>query len=166
MNFSPYLLGLCFVLTVAGGARSDAPPDKAPAKSGFDDVKPIVSKYCVQCHSNAKSRGGLNLERFKDLDSVLKKERIWEKVSEYLRGGMMPPAGKPKPTSAELNKVYAWLDNEVFKVDCTSGKKDPGRVTIRRLNQRASYDQHHPRPSRRRSSARRGFTIRRRGLWL
>ncbi len=138
MKLSSYLLCLCCILTAAA-ARAETPPVKPPAKSGFDDVRPIVGKYCVQCHSSAKSRGGLNLERFKDQASVLQKMKVWEKVSEYLRGGMMPPAGKPKPTSAELDKVYAWLDNDVLKVDCTAGQQDPGRVTIRRLN-RAEYD--------------------------
>ncbi len=52
----------------------------------------------------------------------------------------MPPKGKPKPSEAELDTIYAWIDADVLKVDCNpNGPKDPGRVTIRRLN-RAEYD--------------------------
>ena len=122
-------------LTVGVAAASEAPT----AKPGFDGVRPIVEKYCVRCHSGAKPRGGLNLDAFKDQAAVLAKPKVWEKVSEYLRGGMMPPEGKPKPTPAELDAFYAWLDADVLKVDCTTGPKDPGRVTIRRLN-RAEYN--------------------------
>ena len=86
-----------------------------------------------------QARGDLNLEAFKDQAAVLAKPKVWEKVYEYLHGGMMPPKGRPKPTPAELETVYAWLDADVLKVDCTNGPKDPGRATLRRLN-RAEYD--------------------------
>jgi Protein of unknown function (DUF1592)/Protein of unknown function (DUF1588)/Protein of unknown function (DUF1587)/Protein of unknown function (DUF1595)/Protein of unknown function (DUF1585)/Cytochrome C oxidase, cbb3-type, subunit III len=145
MKFLPFSLCIGCVLTaiVAGSwvtsARSETPAVKPTAKAAFEDVRPIVDKYCVKCHTGIKGRGGLALDGFKDQASVLKKPKVWEKVSKYLRGGMMPPAGKPKPTPAELDTLYAWLDDGVLKVDCTTGKKDPGRVTIRRLN-RAEYD--------------------------
>jgi Protein of unknown function (DUF1592)/Protein of unknown function (DUF1588)/Protein of unknown function (DUF1585)/Protein of unknown function (DUF1587)/Protein of unknown function (DUF1595)/Planctomycete cytochrome C len=142
----PVLLCLGCVLTMlaVGGwvapVRSEADSIKPTAKAAFNDVQPIVAKYCIKCHSGAKPRGGLDLEAFKDQPSVVKKPRVWEKVSDYLHRGMMPPEGKPKPTPAELETVYAWLDAGVLKVECTPGvPKDPGRVTIRRLN-RAEYD--------------------------
>ena len=145
MRLPPFSLGIACAIAavVVGGwvpnARSETPAASPPPKAGFDAVQPIVSKYCAKCHSSTKPRGGLNLERFKDQQSVLKKLKVWEKVSKYLHDGMMPPAGKPKPSSAELDTLYAWLDDDVLKVDCTVGPKDPGRVTIRRLN-RAEYD--------------------------
>jgi hypothetical protein len=145
MKRFPLLLCLGCVLTaIAAGnwiasARSETAAVKPSAKTGFDDVRPIISKYCLKCHSKVKPRGGLNLERFKDQESVLKKLKVWEKVSDHLHGGIMPPAGKPKPSPTELHTVYAWLDDDILKVDCTTGAKDPGRVTIRRLN-RAEYD--------------------------
>src|SRR5690349_16717502 len=39
---------------------------------------------------------------------------------------------------AEMELLDRWLDAVVYKVDCT-GPRDPGRVTIRRLN-RAEYN--------------------------
>ncbi len=50
----------------------------------------------------------------------------------------MPPPGKPRPNADELDTINAWLDAVVFQMDC-NGLKDPGRVTIRRLN-RAEYN--------------------------
>jgi len=135
MKRLPLLLCVACALTAGAAAASEGPT----AKSGFDGVRPLVEKYCVKCHSGAKPRGGLNLDAFKDQASVLAKPKVWEKVSDYLRGDMMPPKGKPKPTPAELDTLYAWLDADVLKVDCTNGPKDPGRVTLRRLN-RAEYD--------------------------
>jgi mono/diheme cytochrome c family protein len=136
----PLVLGCA--LTGAGWLRAAAdppkPPDAPPAKATFDDVAPLFAKHCTSCHGDKKARGGINLEKFKDQESVLKNLKVWERVADAIRAGDMPPSTKPRPTEAVIDKLVAWLDGEVFKTDCTS-KRDPGRVTIRRLN-RAEYD--------------------------
>ena len=48
------------------------------------------------------------------------------------------PQKKPQPSKAEREFVTEWIANAMTKVDCSSGK-DPGRVTLRRLN-RAEYN--------------------------
>ena len=50
----------------------------------------------------------------------------------------MPPKNKPQPTKEEKEFLIGWIENSLTKVDCTA-PKDPGRVTIRRLN-RAEYN--------------------------
>jgi hypothetical protein len=50
-----------------------------------------------------------------------------------LRTGKMPPKEQPRPSEADVKRVIDWIDREILKVDC-SGPRDPGRVTIRRLN--------------------------------
>jgi mono/diheme cytochrome c family protein len=101
------------------------------------DVVPFLAKYCAACHSGAKAKGGLQLD-FKDLSAARKKSGVWEKVVENLRSGEMPPAGRPKPNARELEQITSLLDREFNKIDCT-GPRDPGRVTLRRLN-RAEYN--------------------------
>ncbi|HXD85461.1 MAG TPA: DUF1592 domain-containing protein, partial [Urbifossiella sp.] len=49
----------------------------------------------------------------------------------------MPPQGAKRPTAAEMEVWNRWLDG-LLKVDCNL-PKNPGRVTIRRLN-RAEYN--------------------------
>jgi cytochrome c551/c552 len=135
------LLCVCCVPAVAAGrlgAAEPAPPPP-PKKPTFDDISPILAKHCVGCHGEKRSRAGLNLEKFKDQESVLKNLKVWEKVANAVRAGEMPPPAKPRPSAAELDTLTAWLDGDVLKVDCTTGKRDPGRVTIHRLN-RAEYD--------------------------
>ncbi len=139
MKHPPTMLCMNFVLTAFVVSGLAAPARSDPASS-FDALQPIFAKYCLKCHSAAKARGDLNLEGFKDRASALAKPKVWEKVNEYLHGGMMPPKGKPKPSEAELDTIYAWIDADVLKVVCKPNEpKDPGRVTIRRLN-RAEYD--------------------------
>ena len=50
----------------------------------------------------------------------------------------MPLSGRPRPFDGrELAVIDEWLDAEVFR--CSATDRDPGRVTMRRLN-RAEYD--------------------------
>jgi hypothetical protein len=105
------------------------------------DVQPLIGKYCYGCHGNGKSLGGVVLDKYKDEESVQKKLKTWEKVADMIRSGTMPPDDKPRPrpTVDELDLLNTYFDVAVFKVDCSSATKDPGRVTIHRLN-RAEYN--------------------------
>lgn len=102
------------------------------------DIRPLIDRYCLRCHSAAKPKGDVTLDRDRSDADVRKHLALWEKVGGNLRSGDMPPAGAKKPTAAELEALNRWLDTVVFKTDCT-GPLDPGRVTIRRLN-RAEYN--------------------------
>src|SRR5262249_20166941 len=135
------VLGLCCLVPAFGSAEDapKAPPAPAAAKPDFaKDVQPLVAKYCLRCHSEPRPRGRFVLDKDKSDADVLKNRLAWEKVADNLRAGDMPPPGARKPTAAELEKINAWLDAVVLKADC-SGQRDPGRVTLRRLN-RAEYD--------------------------
>src|SRR5262249_45139931 len=112
-------------------------PSPTSAPSFAEDVAPLIRKYCTGCHGAEKARAGLRLDTFKTSDDVARKPKVWEKVADNLRAGDMPPSGRPRPSEAELDRINAWLDAFVFKVDCS--QKDPGRVTVRRLN-RAEYN--------------------------
>jgi hypothetical protein len=107
------------------------PPDFA------SEVRPFLNHYCVACHNPQKARGGILLDSIQEVFSAAE-HTAWEKVADQLRAGTMPPAGKPQPTPAELDRINAWLDLRVFQVDC-HGKQSPGHVTLRRLN-RAEYN--------------------------
>ena len=102
------------------------------------DVQPILAKYCAACHGPEKARGNVRFDSYKDDATALKNPKLWEKVADNLRSATMPPPKKPQPTPQELDALNTWIDVAVFKVDC-NGPKDPGRVTIRRLN-RSEYN--------------------------
>jgi hypothetical protein len=140
MTPSRLCLALALAVLLAEAAPgADAPGSPAPARLTFEkDVRPLLAKYCVSCHTTAKPRGKLDLQRFTSEALALKDPKVWEKVVENLRSTTMPPEGRPRPTLDELDRINTWVDVQVFKVDCT-GKRDPGRVTIHRLN-RTEYN--------------------------
>src|SRR5262245_46026978 len=115
-----------------------AAQEKASAAADFTrDIVPLLSKYCTNCHGGQKPKAGLTLT-FKDFADVAKSKHLWEKVARQLRTGAMPPTGRPRPNVDELDIIRDWIDKDMLAVDCT-GKRDPGRVTIRRLN-KAEYN--------------------------
>jgi cytochrome c553 len=123
---------------LAVGGEAPAPAE-TPQKPTFSkDVQPLLAKYCAACHGAEKQRGGIRFDPYKDEPAALKNPKLWEKVADNLRSATMPPPNKPQPTTQELDALNTWIDVAVFKVDC-NGPKDPGRVTIRRLN-KAEYN--------------------------
>ena len=101
-------------------------------------VLPVLTKYCVGCHGASKPKAGLNLASFQDEKSATSKRKVWERVKEYVEGGLMPPDDRPQPTREELAQLTQWIRSSLKADDC--GRTfDPGRVTIRRLN-RAEYN--------------------------
>ncbi|HYV39955.1 MAG TPA: DUF1592 domain-containing protein [Gemmataceae bacterium] len=114
------------------------PPGKQIAKDAgtvdfAKDVVPLIEKYCSSCHSGPKSKANLDLSKFKTFEDANKNKQVWGKVAHNLRVGEMPPAGKPRPPLEQIEQITRWMDDTILAVDCTK-QRDPGRVTIRRLN--------------------------------
>jgi mono/diheme cytochrome c family protein len=101
-------------------------------------VAPLLKQYCTKCHGGEKPRAGLALDRYKEDAAAQQDQAVWEKVAANLRAGEMPPKDKAQPTPAEKAVILAWVESQVAPVDCFS-TKNPGRVTLRRLN-RAEYN--------------------------
>jgi hypothetical protein len=122
-------LGRCAM--AAEPALKPVPAD-APIPAFIKDVKPLLTKYCSECHQGEMAKAGLAFEAFKDERGALNRRQVWEKVSDQLEALAMPPEEKPQPTDDERNLILRWIEARVLKIDCS--KPDPGRVIIRRLN--------------------------------
>jgi mono/diheme cytochrome c family protein len=107
---------------------ADAPPPSFAAQ-----IAPVLARYCADCHSPARAKGGFSLPAHPDETAAVADRVVWQRVAEAVRSGRMPPPGKPRPTPAEFDAFTAWLDH------VTAGSHNPGRVTLRRLN-RAEYN--------------------------
>ena len=106
----------------------EASPDYATV------LKPFLTTHCVQCHLDGKSESGIDLSKFEDSQSLLKERMMWERVSEVIAAGTMPPEDAAKrPAPEEVTAVNTALANYFQFIDRTA-KPDPGRVTMRRLN--------------------------------
>ena len=124
-----------------------------PAAGPDDQIayRAMLDAYCVTCHNQALVDGsgdvrtplvsqlravGLTLDTL-DLAAVGPSAAHWEQVVRKLRAGLMPPAGRPRPDDATLDRFRAWLETQLDQH--WAGDPDPGRTaTFHRLN-RAEY---------------------------
>lgn len=122
-----------------GRAGEAKPGAGQPAKVDFDKhVAPLLAKYCLDCHSGKKPKGGLGLDAYANEAAAQKKPELWDAVAERLTLKEMPPAKKAQPTPEERKTILGWIEAHRSGSQCAFAK-DPGRPTIRRLN-RAEYD--------------------------
>ena len=96
-------------------------------------IVPFVEKHCVNCHGEKKQKGEVTLHVFKDEASILKARKMWVRVLDQLHAGEMPPEGKPRPAFDEAERFVKAVHGVFERFDRTA-KRDPGEVTIRRLN--------------------------------
>ena len=108
------------------------------ADDGFkSQLQPFLAKYCIECHGPQKQRGGLTLHEYTDKASITKARRVWITVADMIQSGEMPAGKGAKPTLKEREEMVAWIEKAAYNLD--PNKRDPGRVTLRRLN-RAEYN--------------------------
>jgi len=101
-------------------------------------VVPYLAKHCIQCHGPKKKNADLVLHVYTDEKSILKDRKKWHEILRMVHGGEMPPEKQPRP---DLKDTDAFLKaiTDLFAVADAKGPRDPGRVTMRRLN-RAEYN--------------------------
>lgn len=87
----------------------------------------------MDCHSGKEATANLDLEKFNKLETLVKKRKVWQKISHNILHRKMPPKEQEKPEEKDIQAVTAWIDQQLNSFDCQE-QRDPGRVTIRRLN--------------------------------
>ena len=111
--------------------RTAGAADRVEAR--FDQqVRPILEDYCFACHGNGLKKGGVTLDGLASDGARLHDGEFWWAVLKNVRSGIMPPAGKPRPSEKEQQLLEDWIKSGAFGLD--PDDPDPGRVTVRRLN--------------------------------
>ena len=136
--------GLC-LLPLAGQVRATgaaaasvatAPQRVAAEPSPEATYRTVLRRYCEGCHNQRTLTAGLALDTA-DLASVGAHANLWEGVVRKLRGGLMPPSGRPRPDEATYDALASWLEAELDTA--AAAQPNPGRTeTFHRLN-RAEY---------------------------
>lgn len=102
-----------------------------------NDVRPLMQKYCYECHGNGKKKGGVKLDGPGDIKTIMNTAEDWLTVVEVMNLGLMPPDDKPQPTAKERLLIEEWVEQaSAYYPD--DAKPDPGWYTIHRLN-RSEY---------------------------
>lgn len=123
------LAGLCAVVS-AGAADLNQKFTK--------EVRPLFDKYCFNCHKADRAKGGVDLTKFNDLQSVVQDARNWETIVRVLHDRDMPPEDKKQPSQAEREMMLGWGREAIASIDYET-VRDPGRKVAHRLN-RSEYN--------------------------
>jgi hypothetical protein len=108
----------------------DAAAPETPDFGG--DVRPVLERYCFECHDSETHKGGIVLDSFADTAGAAAELELWETVRQHVTLHVMPPKGKPAPTPDERRQLVTWIDRGIFAR--LAEHADPGQVTLRRLN--------------------------------
>jgi len=135
---SLFCLFVAFTGSVAGlGFRSAVAADVLPAHRKLADqfqseIRPLLVRLCEECHSADVAEAEINLQAFSTFQEVQKGAKTWQKISEMVRSGQMPPADSTRPTEQERQQIEAWIHG-FLREEALRRKGDPGQVLLRRL---------------------------------
>ena len=109
---SPFLLVAALTISATLSARADDQPN---LQTFNQEIRPLIGKYCVKCHSGKTPEANIVLDEI-DAD-IIDGEHFdrWEDIREAFNSGEMPPENQPQPTDAERDLITRWLDTEFKK---------------------------------------------------
>src|SRR5262245_40722450 len=91
--------------------------EKVPTFSG--DIKPILARYCLECHSGRRTQGDLDLSTHKAISAGGRSGNAFEpgkpdvslglRMMERRTKPFMPPKDKKQPTKDEIAVLRAWI---------------------------------------------------------
>ena len=124
---------IVWALSVVWTAQTPRAQQPAAASAIAPDpaLKATVDTYCVTCHNQRLKTGGLSLDNVGLADAAAHAD-VWEKVVRKVRGGMMPPAGVPRPTAEARTALVSFLETTLDRAALAS--PNPGRPLAHRLN--------------------------------
>ena len=124
---------LTVVLTASAAFAAEPPTFAALAKTYEQQARPLLNRFCLECHLADDEESELDLEQFSTLERVRKHPRVWQKVARLLDTKEMPPEEGEQPSKEERVRLRAWVQG-YLDAEAKSRAGDPGRVVLRRLN--------------------------------
>jgi hypothetical protein len=116
---------------VPAATLTSASATSAPA--GADEKWAMLDKYCSKCHNTQDWAGGVAFDTLSP-ESIPDDAETWEKAVRKLRGGLMPPAGNPRPDNHAIQSFVSWMENNLDHA--ANARQETGRVALHRLNRK------------------------------
>ncbi|HTF17254.1 MAG TPA: DUF1587 domain-containing protein, partial [Chryseolinea sp.] len=95
------------------------------------DIRPLLASKCFSCHNTGTTKGGVNLDNYKELGRVIEDGAFWLKVVDQIKTRAMPPKSEPALTVSEYSKLVDGLNGILQQ---SLQQQSPGHVVIRRLS--------------------------------
>jgi hypothetical protein len=125
--FAVLAIGCC--CTQAVGADDQL---KELQRSFDESVRPILDRYCSDCHEGPSAAVGFDFEQFEKIEQILAARKRWRKLQTRVVNREMPPSDCEPLDEKAYGELTAWLREFQQFLECEA--PNPGRVTLRRLN--------------------------------
>src|SRR5262245_60204087 len=73
------------------GVAKDAAVSADLDRALRQQVRPLLDRFCLKCHSSEEPEADVDLQRFTSMVEVRRGVATWRKVAEMLDKGEMPP---------------------------------------------------------------------------
>lgn len=97
------------------------------------DVLEVFRENCFACHAEGAREGSFSLDELLESQDREQANQAWYQVLKKLQSKQMPPPEEQPLAPEQISALADWIKYSAFDIDPQS--PDPGRVTIRRLNQ-------------------------------
>ena len=122
-----WLLTWCFVAT----GFAAAPNDETLFR---EQVRPFLDRHCAGCHNDRDHKGDVSFAALTTTTIVdADQAELWQKISNAVSLGDMPPPERPRPGEEELSQLVDWIGRSLrLARQRLAGTGD--RTVLRRLN--------------------------------
>lgn len=125
---------LAVIIAAALSASAGDPTTLENARTSFaTDVRPLIAKYCDDCHSGDLIEAQVDLGAVTDFDAVRRDPDLWQRVHDMIAHRQMPPADAAPLPDSDRQSLLDWLEPWLAR-EAALSDGDPGRVVLRRLN--------------------------------
>ncbi|MBX3739504.1 MAG: DUF1592 domain-containing protein [Akkermansiaceae bacterium] len=103
-----------------------------------NNAQPLLQKYCYDCHSENKQKGGIQVDHLKTTLDAYQYHRFLENIAHAVEAGTMPPKDDVDddeiPSDEERKKLIKEIHSAQEKLVHGDFPRNPGRPIVRRLN--------------------------------
>lgn len=122
---------------IAEATEAAKPADELDTRLNLEfheRVRPLLSKYCGDCHMGDNNEAGVNLEDYQSIDLIREHASSWNQVRGVIRADAMPPPDVMTVEEEDKKFLVDWIESALTEIDCNCEVPTPV-VTLRRLNQ-------------------------------
>lgn len=138
-----YLLGLDYLKLerldphpVGSSPDGGVPPETQAVKpsvaASFSEIEPLLTKYCVSCHSGDDAEGDVDLKRLDSQKLFLQRIELTRRAADAVARGEMPPEDASPLAKEDRRKLAAFFDSVINEYLDSAGSVAP--VVMRRMN--------------------------------
>ena len=120
-------LAILLLITTAFSAFAQETDQKLKNVS----IKPLIAKYCLECHSADDPNGDVQLDKLSDKLAQGEDAEAWHAALDVINAGDMPPDYADQPNAQEREQIVSWITNSLAKA--ADAKKQTHKTSVRRL---------------------------------